>query len=326
MTNMEKIQLCQAIVDQIQAESKRPVCRVHLSREAFGIADSHLGGVPYVPRDGQIPTDEDGNQLWLCAQINFAQLPPMEGFPTEGILQFFLSDFDRDGGFGICSSEDGIAQGDWRTAFYPTVDASVTEAECLAKMAVPWEEASKEHMPRPAHKFDLQDIEKGNTFLWRCPDRPLKMTYLPVEEEGVNHEDYRFGVLFAEALKAHFPKEDPEGFMPYELDSGSTEEREARAKIWKQIECGGCKIGGYPRYCQDDPRLYSEEQGIPLEEWDTLLFQLDDAPFTYPAGKIGDELGEMDVSLNGGTLNFLIRPADLEKRDFSQVLAQWACT
>lgn len=326
MTNMEKIRLCQEIVDQIQAESQRPVCRLHLSREPFAVSDSHLGGVPYVPRNGQIPVDDDGNQLWLCAQINFAQMPPVKGFPTEGILQFFLSDFDRDGGFGIYSSEDGIAQGDWRTAFYPTVDASVTEGECLAKMAVPWEEASKEHMPRPAHKFDLRDIEEGHTFLWRCPDRPLKMSFLPVEQEGVNHEDYRFDILFAAALKARFPEEDPEEFMPYKLDAGTPEEREARAKVWKQIERGGCKTGGYPRYYQDDPRLYSEEHGIPLEEWDILLFQLDDDPFTYPAGKIGEELGEMDVPLNGGTMNFLIRPEDLEKRDFSRVLAQWACT
>ena len=35
---------------------------------------SHLGGVPYGPRDGEIPADGNGSQLWLCAQINFAQM------------------------------------------------------------------------------------------------------------------------------------------------------------------------------------------------------------------------------------------------------------
>ena len=80
MTNMEKIKLFQEIVNQIQEESRRPMCRLHLSREPFAVTDSHLGGVPYVPHDGQIPTDDDGGQLWLCAQINFAQMPQINGY------------------------------------------------------------------------------------------------------------------------------------------------------------------------------------------------------------------------------------------------------
>lgn len=63
MTNMEKIRLCQQVVDEIQAQSKRPLCRLHLSKRPFGVADSHLGGTPYVPHDGQIPTDVKGSQL-----------------------------------------------------------------------------------------------------------------------------------------------------------------------------------------------------------------------------------------------------------------------
>ena len=31
-------------VAQIQAESRRPMCRLRLTRESFSIADSHLGG------------------------------------------------------------------------------------------------------------------------------------------------------------------------------------------------------------------------------------------------------------------------------------------
>lgn len=325
MTNMEKIRLCQEIVDQIQAESRRPVCRLHLSREAFAVTESHLGGVPYVPRDGQIPVDEDGSQLWLCAQINFAQMPHLADFPESGILQFFLPDWDVDGGFGLLG-EDRTVQDEWKIAWYPAIDGSVTMEECAAKMAVPWAEASKAHMPRPAHKFDLQDIEKGNTRLWRCPDVPLKMTFLPSETEGVNHEDYRFDALFAAALKARLPGTDPKELLPYRLRDDTPEEWEAVRKIRDQIENGGCKIGGYPRYYQDDPREYGEEIGKPLEEWDTLLFQLDDDPFTYPAGEIGKDLEEMDIPLNGGTLNFVIRAEDLRNRDFSRVLAQWACT
>lgn len=327
MTNMEKIQICQEIIDQIQAESRRPVCRIHLSQEPFAITDSHLGGTPYVPKGRQIPTDNDGNQLWLCAQINFSQIPQIENFPSEGILQIFLSDFDCDGGFGLYSAENGIIQGDWRMVYYPTIDEKdITESECRAKMTVPWEEASKENMPRPAHQFDLQDIKDGRIKLWRCPNIPLKMTFLPSEQEGINQDDYRFETLFAAALASRLPDENPEAFMPYKLDGETSEEREILTKIRSQIKQGGCKIGGYPTYDQDDPRLYSEEQGVQLEEWDILLFQLDDAPYTYPAGEIRKDLGYMDMNLNGGTLNFLIRSQDLKDRNFSQVLADWACT
>ena len=88
-TNLEKIQCCQEIVNEIQEASKRPVCRLHLSHETFCITDSHLGGIPYLPHNETYPTGNDGQSLWLCAQINFAQMPPMEGFPSKGILQFF---------------------------------------------------------------------------------------------------------------------------------------------------------------------------------------------------------------------------------------------
>lgn len=35
----------------------------------------------------------------------------MEDFPNEGILQFFLSDFDYDGGFGLYSAKTDCLDG-----------------------------------------------------------------------------------------------------------------------------------------------------------------------------------------------------------------------
>ena len=62
---------------------------------------------------------------------------------------------------------------------------------------------------------------------------------------------------------------------------------------------------------------------LALTAWDTLLFQLDDDDCDYPTGDIED----MDLYLGGfGSLNLLIRAEDLKNRDFSRVLAQWACT
>lgn len=315
MTNMEKIQLCQEIVNQIQAESKRPACYLEFSRESFSVTDSHLGGVPYVPRDGQIPTDGAGSQLWLCAQVNFAQMPPMAGFPDRGIFQLFVSDFDADGGFGFydgeCSEQNG-----WRVAYYEEVDPTVTEAECQAKMAVPWEEASKKNMPRPAHKFDLKDIEEGRAGLWRIPAHPLKISFR-LAEDVVGDDDFHFDTLFAAALERRLPGADPEEFRPYRLDDDTPEEREALRRIRDQLEVGGCKLGGYAYFEQEDIRRDDED----LQPWNVLLFQLHDDFTSFPAG----EFERMDLYLGGfGSLNIVIRPEDLAKRDFSQVLGYWA--
>lgn len=316
MTNLEKIQLCQEIVNQIQEQSKRPACYLEFSKEPFGIADSHLGGVPYVPRNGEIPTDEKGSQLWLCAQINFAQMPHLDGFPDRGIFQLFASDFDADGGFGFYDGECE-EQNSWRVVYYEEVDGTVTEAECQAKMAVPWEEASKKNMPRPAHKFDWKDIEEGRTALWRIPAHPLKISFRPVVQDVIGDNDFRFDDLFAAELERRLPGADPEEFMPYELRDETDEERETLRRVRDQIESGGCKLGGYAYFEQYDIREDDEERAA----WDILLFQLRDDFTDFPAG----EFPEMDLYLGGfGALNILIRPEDLKNRDFSQVLGYWA--
>ena len=321
MTNTERIRACREIMDQILGEApSRPVCRMELSREPFAVTDSHLGGTPYVPRGGEIPTNEDGNQLWLCAQINFAQAPPLEGFPREGMLQIFLPDWDLDGGFGVISGGP-TEQLQWRAVWHETVDETVTEEECRAKMSVLWEEASKERMLRPPHKFDLEAIAKGNTNLWRAPDVPLKVRFAPVEQEPIFDEDEDdFDGQFMALAQARLPGEDWKKLHPRRMFSGMEtpeEEAEIDALRLRLEPAGGCKLGGTPLFLQDDPREYEEG----LEEWSILLLQLDDDSLRLSG------LGDMDLYLGGcGTMNFLIRPEDLKKRDFSNVLAQWSCT
>ena len=253
-----------------------------------------------------------------------------------------MSDWGIDD-FGLCGEDtgEGTPQDDWKIIYYPEVDRTVTLEECASKMAVPWEEASKKNMPRPAHKIDLQDIENGHVELWRCPNVPLKMTFRPAKQEGVGDEEYLFNELFTAALKARLPDADPKEFDTYRMRSDVPEEREALDRLEEQMKRGGCKIGGHPRYYQSDPREnpyrgmteeslrkynISPEQvqrALALTAWDTLLFQLDDDDSDFPAGDIGD----MDLYLGGcGSLNLLIRAEDLKKRDFSHILAQWACT
>lgn len=47
-------------------------------------------GTPYLPKEAQYPCDINGEPLALLAQINFLEVPKLEGYPTSGILQFFI--------------------------------------------------------------------------------------------------------------------------------------------------------------------------------------------------------------------------------------------
>jgi len=56
--------------------------------------ESKVGGQPYLPKGAVWPTDPSGKELFFLAQLNFAEMPPLAPFPTEGIVQFFIADDD----------------------------------------------------------------------------------------------------------------------------------------------------------------------------------------------------------------------------------------
>ena len=69
-------------------------------------------------------------------------------------------------------------------------------------------------------------------------------------------------------------------------------------------------------------RVLYDDNDEGFAECDTLLLQLYDDTYAYPQ----EDIDGMDLDLNGGPINFVIRAEDLKNRDFSRVLAQWACT
>lgn len=59
------------------------------------VFDSKVGGVPYFPKSRKYPTIDDKPLLFI-AQFNLDGIK-LEGFPTTGILQFFVADEDAYG-------------------------------------------------------------------------------------------------------------------------------------------------------------------------------------------------------------------------------------
>jgi uncharacterized protein YwqG len=65
--------------------------------EGLFLFDSKFGGYPYWPEGRPYPVDSYGQYMYLLAQLNLSQLPPLEGYPNKGILQFYLAGDDMYG-------------------------------------------------------------------------------------------------------------------------------------------------------------------------------------------------------------------------------------
>ena len=62
------------VLEVLRGRFHRPACALRLSQGPVTVFDSHFGGLPYCPGEGEPPVGEDGRQLRLMVQINFAQM------------------------------------------------------------------------------------------------------------------------------------------------------------------------------------------------------------------------------------------------------------
>ena len=81
-------------------------------------------------------------------------------------------------------------------------------------------------------------------------------------------------------------------------------------KVFEKLVSGGCRLGGYAYFTQDDLRYLK-----PDEDW-LLLFQMD----TVIENEVNIMWGD------AGVANFFIRPSDLHNLDFSKVWFSWDCS
>ena len=62
--------------------------------EKIELRESSFGHYPLMPLDFEYPKDAQGQFLFPLAQINYAEMPPLDGFPDSGFLQIFIADDD----------------------------------------------------------------------------------------------------------------------------------------------------------------------------------------------------------------------------------------
>jgi uncharacterized protein YwqG len=204
--------------------------------------ESKLRGVPYYPKDKPWPRDVDGKPLVMLVQLDFSEMPALAGYPTEGIVQIYISAgyIPEKQMWGMRNdnahkTELGrlADQSYFRVIYFPRVSRN---AENLITAA-------------PAVEFDEE-------YSFPAMDE-ARLTFAS-GWSYVRPEDYRF--------RRFFGLDGAEFFGRLEPDKSDVEDAYEKFMGGQQYVA---RIGGYSRVEQMDPRLE-----FPDEDW-ILLFSLD---------------------------------------------------
>lgn len=275
------------IVLDILEKNKKPMIEISLSDEKPNLFQSKFGGVPYLPKDKEVPKNKENEQLTLLAQINIDELPENNIYPMkEGILQFWILNDD------ILGLDYDTHLGDgFKVVYYKEIDKSVTEEEILEKYKPYKDEDS--YFPIEGEfslNFKLTDgyFSDSNDDFREIVDREMKKFY------DENKDKY------SEILKIY----DKENQLNYWEIWDILEEDK---KIGKKLFGAGHKIGGFPDFTQSNIR----EVG----DYEILLLQID-----------SDRTEKNEIMWGDcGIANFFIREKDLKEFNFNKAIYNWDC-
>ena len=230
-----------AFVAEFKQEALLDAIRIKLSPGmALEHTQSKVGGLFYLPKTAEIPTNSKDEQLMFLAQINCEELPENTIYPKKGIMQFWIFGGNYDMGNDYdnpCSDENK------RVIYYPMIEEHY-DSEELAAIYKP------------------QRDEDGELITPICIDKPLSMSF-QLEKQWRTTSDYRFQDAFIEKWNEYFPEKQTQNL--WELDEDLAE------LVYEMLDITeNTQIGGYGYFTQTDPRIYES-----LSEYTEILFQLD---------------------------------------------------
>lgn len=244
----EKVNKVLAKVDEIIPPVE--TVRLRVSRNRTTVFDSKMGGVPYFPKGMEYPTvrggEHAGKPLYFLAQLNFARLPKIAGFPTDGILQFFAGfDYDEDYMLGM-NYDDRCNQNAFRVIYHENVINDVTKLY------------SAEDMPE-FEELDPYFPVKGELLL--TADEPEKVSVTSSD----NRFEGAFIAAYNEICGTGFESLWGSGGL-YDADADFCN------AVFEACNFQGTCIGGYPSFAQGDPRGNYPDHTMLLfqsdSEWD----------------------------------------------------------
>lgn len=216
----------QQALEAFAEETRMPVTRLTATPGSAGPFSSKLGGVVYNPPGFAWPVGGDGEPLVALAQLNFAELPPLEGFPAKGILQFFIGGDESPDSYGA-DLGNPLDQAWFRVVYHqdvgeetnPPPAAGLADAERELPLS---EELVLEGVPG-AMAMPIEDWRFEGEF-WASLDRKLKAGAITVSDESAERAAERC--------------------LEWE-DYG----------LFDSTDAEGHHLGGYARFVQEDPRL-----------------------------------------------------------------------
>jgi len=228
--------------------------------------NSKIGGVGYLPKTMAYPRNNGGVPLSLLAQINFAEIPNLEGYPTEGILAIYIDYSDDVWGINLDNSRNNAG---FRVLYFEDVDVK---------------------------SYSVAEIKR----IFEYVDQSEWIPVVSQEKRliGRLEQDYLFASrdAFEEVFESTLDNFLYEQFGKY----GDMMIDYVGGTYWPE----GHKIGGYPLFNQDDPRIDNK--------YDKLLFQLD-----------SDTIKGVVMWADSGTGHFFISEQDLKNRKFDDVHYSW---
>lgn len=79
-------------VNQLNEATKKEVITIEATPVAeLPLTSSKFSGLPYVPKGGSLPTDEQGNSFLMLSQINCEELPENSIYPKKEFFNSGLS-------------------------------------------------------------------------------------------------------------------------------------------------------------------------------------------------------------------------------------------
>lgn len=275
------------VVLDILEKNKKPMIKISLSDDKPNLFQSKFGGVPYLPKNVEIPKNKENEQLTLLAQINIEELPKNNIYPMkEGILQFWILNDDVLG----LDYNTHLGNG-FKVVYYKEIDKSVTEEEVLEKYKPYKDEDS--YFPVEGEfslSFKLTDgyFSDSNDDFREIVNREMKKFHIE------NKEKYK-GIL-----KVY---DDKEYLSYWDIWDILEEDKEIGKKLFE----AGHKIGGFPNFTQSDVRE--------IGDYEILLLQIDSE---------GTEKNEIMWG-DCGIANFFIKEKDLKELNFEKVIYNWDC-
>jgi len=275
------------IFNELREKTAVQSLRLTANRSAVSLTGSKFGGTPYFPKRFKYPCNFRGEPLRLLAQLNFDELPELDGFPQKGILQFFVNEGEL---WGLDFDNPPEIQNNYRVIYHETI----LDGDEVA--------------------HDLPQFSKKRGSLPFVGEFSIHAEY---EYCPMTITDFRFNKTFMEIYKKHINTNEN---MFIDLDV------EIQDDIWDYLFDGrqdvfpqkGHRICGYPYFCQEDSRGF----GSDYEAHTILLFQMDSDGDVEKT-----ESGEWEKIAwgDGGVANFLITSDALKRLDFSDVLYNWDC-